>query len=132
MALIEYHIHYDDENETSKVTSRVLTVGVPDTIRFTSNDSKTAIQYVGGSPFDPLDPTAPQPDKVYLVGKKTKEFQVVRSITRANRLRFKCGEAVPAKKTSAAIVGDVQTKDISTLKFKPWKGSGGGTPPPDA
>ena len=137
MALIEYNIQYNRKTEMTKVTCRILAVGGPgpDKIRFTSNDSKTAIQYKGGTPFDHRDPTAPQPDKVFSVGKKTKEFEVVRSLTRENRLHFKCGEAVPAaaKRASRAIVGGYGsgTTNGAALKFKAWKGSGGGTPPPD-
>jgi hypothetical protein len=135
MALIEYNIKYDDQKETSKVTCRILAVGMPDKIRFKSNHPKTAIQYVGGSPFDPLDPLAPQPDKAFSVGKKTKEFDVVKSLTSEKPLRFKCGEGipVPAEKSSHAIVGGRTgaTTNGSALKLKAWKGGGGGTPPPD-
>ena len=136
MALLEYNIQYDDKTETSKVTCRLLAVGGqgPDKIRFKSNDPNTAIQYVGSSPFDPRDPNAPQPDKVFRVGKKTKDLEVVKLVTREERLRFKCGEAVsvPAKMTFGTTVGgkSAPTND-STIKLKAWKGGGGGTPPPD-
>jgi hypothetical protein len=135
MALIEYNIQYNRKNEMTNVTCRILAVGGPgpDKIRFKSNDSKTAIWYIGGTPFDHRDPTAPQPDKVFSVGKKTKEFEVVRSLTRENRLHFRCGEAVPvaAKRASRAIAGGYGggTTTGSTLKFKAWKGGGNGTPP---
>jgi hypothetical protein len=136
MALLEYNIQYDDKTEASKVTCRILSVGGPgpDKIRFKSNDPNTGIQYVGGSPFDPRDSNAPQPDKVFRVGKKTKEFEVVKSVTRDERLRFKCGEVVPApvKMTLGTTVGgkSAPTND-ARLKLNSWKGGGGGTPPPD-
>jgi hypothetical protein len=136
MALLEYNIQYDDKTEASKVTCRVLSVGGPgpDKICFKSNYADTAIQYVGGSPFDPRDPNAPQPNKVFRVGKKTKDFEVVKLLTRKERLRFKCGEAVPApvKMTMGTTVGgkSAPTNDVR-LKLKAWKGGGGGTPPPD-
>jgi len=130
--LFEYNIQYDDKKETSKVTCRVLAVGGPDKIRFKSNDSKTVIQYVGGTPFDPSDSTAPQADRVFSVGKQSKDFEIKKSLTLEKRVHFKCGEGVriPAK-ISRATAGDggVITTNTSTLKLKAWKGSGGDTPP---
>jgi hypothetical protein len=136
MALLEYNIQYNDKRKTSKVTCRLLAVGGqgPDKICFKSNYADTAIQYVGGSPFDPRDPNAPQPNKVFSVGKKTKEFEVVKLLTRKERLRFKCGEAVPvnAKMTLGTTVGGKSAPaNDSNMKLKVWKGGGGGTPPPD-
>ena len=125
MALIEYDIQYDDKNETSKVTCRVIGVGKGDRIRFKSNDSNTGIQYVGGSPFS--DPAAPQPDKVFKVGKKTAEFEVPRPLTKT--LHFKCGEVVSVPNRRAATVGSSggADQDGQTLEMKLWKG-GGATP----
>jgi hypothetical protein len=135
MALIEYDIQYDKKTRTSKVKCRILEVGVPDKIRFKSNDPKTAIQYKGGTPFDYRDPTAPQPDKAFSVGKKTKEFEVVKHLTREKRLRFKCGEGVPIAAGElyheVAQGGGTTTINGSKIKLRPWKGAGGGTPPPD-
>jgi hypothetical protein len=129
MALLEYDIQYDDKTGTSKVTLRVIGVDERDRIRFKSNDSNTGIQYVGGSPFSDL--TAPQPDKVFKVGKKTGEFEVTRSLTRT--LHFKCGEVVSVVKERAAAASEHGTVDVpptpngQTLKLKAWKG-GGDTP----
>ena len=143
MALIEYFIKYSDKNKSAKVTCRVLAVGGPgpDKIRFKSNYSKTAIQYIGGSPFDPHDPAAPQPDIVFSLGKETKAFDVVRSLTSENPLRFKCGEGVPvpelAKAARAGKDGErattrtPQPTNAPILKLQVAKG-GGGTPPPDS
>jgi len=133
MALLEYDIQYDDKNETSNVTLRVIGVDEGDRIRFKSNDPNTGIQYVGGSPFG--DATAPQPDKVFEVGKKTAEFDVPRSLPKT--LHFKCGEVVavpaPVLKKRAAAGSNSGTVDVpptpngQTLKLKAWKG-GGATP----
>jgi len=141
MALIEYDIQYDEKTETSKVICRILAVGESDKIRFKSNDPNTAIEYEGEAPFDHDDPQAPQPDQVFKVGKETKQFDVVRSITIEEPLHFKCGEAVPAEEFSHAIAGSEggsggttytsQKTNCSPLKLKLWKGSGGDTPPPD-
>jgi hypothetical protein len=134
MALFEYNIKYDDKSESIQVTCRVMAVGPgPDRIRFKSNDPKTAILYVGGTPFDPGDRTAPQADTVFRVGKQTKEFEVKKSLTRDKPLRFRCGEAVPvpAKMFASAGGGESATANTPNLKLKSWKGGGGGTPPPD-
>jgi hypothetical protein len=143
MALIEYDIQYDDKTESSKVICRILTVGGPgpDKIRFKSNDLKTAIEYEEQTPFDHSDTTAPQPNKVFSVGKETKEFDVVRSVTREKPFHFKCGEGVPTGEFSQAYAGGegggtgtthpTQKTNGSTLTLKLWEGSGGDTPPPD-
>jgi hypothetical protein len=132
MALFEYKIQYDDKNDKTTVTCRVLSVGGPDKIRFKSNYSNTAIQYVGGTPFDPNDPSVPQADQPFIVGKQTKEFEVKKYLTREKRLHFKCGEGVraPAKISRAtAGGGEAITTSTSTIKLKAWKGGGGDTPP---
>jgi hypothetical protein len=141
MALIEYDIQYDESTESSKVICVVLAVGGPDKICFKSNDPKTAIQFKEGTPFDPRDSTAPQLNELFLVEKKTKEFDVVTSGDNKLHFHFDCGEAVPAEESSHAYAGSeggggaatypTQKKTRPTLIFKAWKGSGGGTPPPD-
>jgi len=132
MALFEYNIQYDDKDEKTTVACRVLSVGGPDKIRFKSNYSNTAIQYVGGTPFDPDDPEVPQADQAFNVGKQTKEFEVKKPLNRDKRLHFKCGEGVhaPAKISRAtAGGGEAITTNTSTIILKAWKGGGGDTPP---
>ena len=132
MALFEYNIQYDDKKEKTTVTCRVLSIGGPDKIRFKSNYANTGIQYVGGTPFDPGDPTVPQADQPFIVGKQTKEFEVKKPLSREKRLHFKCGEGVraPAKMSHAtAGGGEAITSNTSTTKLKVWEGGGGDTPP---
>jgi len=136
MALLEYDIQYDDKTKTSTVTCRVVKVDKGDRIRFKSNDSNTGIEYVGGSLFGA--PTAPQPDKVFKIGKKSAEFDVTKSLAAGEKLRFKCGEVVSVSVPTSAVKSRVAaagygTVDVSatpsepTLKLRAWKG-GGATP----
>jgi hypothetical protein len=119
MALLEYELTVD-KNGNSKVTCNVLEVGVPDQIRFKSNDAKSAIVYQKGSPF--TDPKAPKAGVPFRVGKRTTAaFKVDKVLNQKQRLHFDCG--VLSKKNISTSWGKSTPNG-----FVPW-GSGDGTPP---
>jgi hypothetical protein len=111
MAVIEYMINVDVPNGNA-IVNRVIVQfgpGIADKIRFRSNQSDTAIEFVGDCPFDANDPQAPQKNKSFLVSKgPTAAFEVKGALT-----HFRCGH------------------EKSPGVFIPWGGGGGGTPPDD-
>src|SRR5215471_17213467 len=111
MAVIEYIINVDRPNGNAIVTHVIAEYGpaIDDQIRFSSNQPDTAIMFVGDSPFNPKDETAPRANTTFRVGtSRTKAFKVDKVLTSEQSIRFNCGHV----------------KEADPEAFIPWGGGG--------